>query len=119
MRKFEDDSEALDCLSSDRFFFDGGVIRCRVGIDETDDERSAISYLCAEWDYAFDPERVEAYTKHVEYRFEIRGHEFAAMRIGKDSCGRPCVEIEETAKNGQEDCHQYDAAYLEDGVWKF
>ena len=53
-----------------------------------------------------------AYTKHVEYLFTVCGERFAVSWIDDTT-----LFVEETRKNGQEDCHMCGELHLEDGKW--
>jgi hypothetical protein len=57
------------------------------------------------------------YTKHVDYRFEVKGEGLAIKPFTHD--GRGHLEIEETRKNGQEDCHMYGMLMKVDGKWQW
>ena len=58
------------------------------------------------------------YTTHVEYRFMVHGDEFAIIPFTNGT--QPCLEIEETRKNGQEDCHCSGILVKDDnGIWKW
>lgn len=49
-----DDSEALQLLRGN-FSDTAGLIQPRAGYKPTEADFAAISYLCNEWDYAYDP----------------------------------------------------------------
>lgn len=57
---------------------------------------------------------MSAYTIHRELRFTVCSEEFA---ITGNNGFR--IEIEETAKNGQEDCHMSGELVLGDGTWSW
>lgn len=46
---------AMNALSPSRFENDNGLIRPKQGVIPTEEEYSAIDFLCDEWDYAWDP----------------------------------------------------------------
>ncbi len=53
--KWGDPSRALECLALN-FRDDKGVIRPRCdSYTMTDDEASAVNYLCMEWDFGYEP----------------------------------------------------------------
>jgi hypothetical protein len=63
-------------------------------------------------------ETMKGYKRHVEYRFTAGpwGTEFAILAVTDE--GKTAI-IEETRKNGQEDCHMYAEAHRQpDGTWK-
>lgn len=49
-----DPDRAFRTLSDSRFEIDNGLIRPRYAVFPTEDEYSAIDFLCDEWDYAWD-----------------------------------------------------------------
>lgn len=53
------------------------------------------------------------YTLHQELRFEVCNEEFSLTRSGE------CLYVEETRKNGQEDCHMSGELELIDGRWNW
>lgn len=54
------------------------------------------------------------YKTCITYEFEVDGEGFAVIDWGDRR-----VDVEETRKNGQEDCHFFAELYLnEDGKWK-
>lgn len=53
------------------------------------------------------------YTKRVSYDFEIDGEGFSVTDWSNRS-----VTVEETRKNGQEDCHFYAELFFTAGKWK-
>lgn len=54
---------------------------------------------------------MSAYTLHQELRFTVCDEEFALTRSGES------LLIEETRKNGSEDCHMSGQLVQRDGVW--
>lgn len=52
--KWEHDGNAWDALKT-RFIDDRGIIRPKDGVVPTEEEWSAINYLCFEWDYGYEP----------------------------------------------------------------
>jgi hypothetical protein len=62
--------------------------------------------------------RDEIYKRHVEYRFELNGDDYAIRPFQDEST--ECLEIEETRKNGQEDCHMSGLLSKDaDGKWQW
>lgn len=57
---------------------------------------------------------MSAYKKRVSYEFEIMGNTFSIESDGKNADHWPSWMIEETRKNGQEDCHQLGVIYKDD-----
>lgn len=58
------------------------------------------------------------YTKHVDYRFEVDDVGLAIRPFKHKQ--RSCVEVEETRKNGQEDCHMGGLLVKDsDGTWQW
>lgn len=58
------------------------------------------------------------YTKHVDYRFKVQGEGLAIRRFRHN--GASCLEIEETRKNGQEDCHMSGCLTKDaNGMWQW
>lgn len=52
------------------------------------------------------------YTMHKEYRFTVCDEEFAVMSFNEHRAW-----VEETRKNGQEDCHMSGELVKRDGTW--
>ncbi|HSW91768.1 MAG TPA: hypothetical protein VLG09_03930 [Candidatus Saccharimonadales bacterium] len=48
------DAKALTHLKKQGYSFKGGMIRAPDGADPTDEDYSAIDYLCQEWDYGWE-----------------------------------------------------------------
>lgn len=59
----------------------------------------------------------QAYKRHVDYRFTVCGEEFAI--VPGTWRGKECCDIEETRKNGKEDCHMSGFLVKENGEWKW
>lgn len=57
-----------------------------------------------------------SYKKEIRWLFEAGGEEWAIRYIG-DREGHKWVEVEETRKNGQEDCHMFACIVFHDGKW--
>ena len=56
--KWGEPCKALEALNAN-FWDDAGVIRPRRGDTPTEEEWSAIDYLCMEWDFGYDPKPKE------------------------------------------------------------
>lgn len=54
------------------------------------------------------------YTKKVTYTFKAGGYTWAVLWAGKTH-----VYVEDTRKNGQEDCHMAEEISLVDGKWVY
>ena len=56
---------------------------------------------------------MSAYTIHQELRFTVCEEEFSLTRSGEN------IYVEQTRKNGQEDCHMSGELVQRDGVWRW
>ena len=62
-----------------------------------------------------------AYETHRDYRFDVCGEEIAVSEliVVDDPGGSVSVSVEETRKNGQEDCHMWGIVVRQDGFWQW
>lgn len=62
---------------------------------------------------------MSAYELYRGYRFEVCGEQIEVSDVHADRSGKKCVFVEETRKNGQEDCHMSGELILCDDKWSW